>query len=77
MDDKAAEALARAHEIAARVATAGGHPVHVTRTATGYRLTAEAPHDPHRQLALLPGLRLADRFGHSSREPLVWADVDR
>ncbi len=68
--------LERARAIADVVASAGGTVVRLHRTASGYRLTAAAPRDPQRQLAVLPGLRLADRFGHSSRERLVWADVD-
>ncbi len=69
-------ALERAHRTAALVVSTGGHDVRVHRTGTGYRLTAQSPGDPQMQLTLLPGLRLADRFGHSSREPLLWADVD-
>ncbi|MFC8451493.1 hypothetical protein [Kitasatospora sp. NPDC057223] len=68
--------LDRARAIADVLALAGGTAVRLHRTPSGYRLTAESPRDPQRQLALLPGLRLADRFGHSSRERIVWADVD-
>jgi hypothetical protein len=68
--------LERARAIADVLALAGGTAVRLHRTPAGYRLTAESPRDPQRQLALLPGLRLADRFGHSSRERMVWADVD-
>ncbi|MFE2910502.1 hypothetical protein ACFRKE_11175 [Kitasatospora indigofera] len=69
-------AVERAHAIAARLATGVGTDVRLSRTPAGYLLTAPVPDDPGRQLAALPALGLADRFGHSSRDGLVWCAVD-
>ena len=69
-------AVERAYGIAAALAVAGGADVRVSRTPDGYLLTAAVPADPERQLETLPALGLADRFGHSSRDGLLWCAVD-
>ncbi|MFI6447512.1 hypothetical protein [Kitasatospora sp. NPDC050543] len=45
------------------------------RTGTGYRVDTATPPDPDDQVAALPVLAIADRYGHSTRTGL-WCVID-
>ncbi|MFJ1708630.1 hypothetical protein [Kitasatospora sp. NPDC088346] len=66
----------RAMDLAARLAEAAGARVFLVGSRSGYLLTTPVPRDPARIEVVLPALRLADRFGHSTRNGgVLWCEV--